>query len=342
MPIDTRYPAWLAQMGWTQSDAVSHNLQTGYQLGQRNRELAMREREAVAMLEFRGSQLRSMDAYRQTQINTQLMKQKQMEAEQTDAALVTEWMQDPRQPAPTGLRTPKGLKAVADVQKAFAATEVGNHFAAVTKSYTDKIKDLDATSTLRVQQLLDASEGKITPEIATLIDTETARIKGSMAGTEILNEMGEPLAQGGTGKPTFIRSLKTGALHKLPTEWSGEAIPLTDVDNNVIGYGVRNASGGITQLRQEKAVSTTITPERRAAMNLEFKTVQSWWDGLDSKQKAKPENQAELKRKIAEVEGKYSATPAAAPMNDDFQKTYDALPSGARYTAPDGTLRTKR
>lgn len=335
--IDTRFPAWMAQKNWATSNSVSHDLQTGYQLGQRNREFE-------AMQEFRASQLRSQDAYRQTQINTQLMRQQQIEAEQTDAALVTKWMQDPRQPPPTGLRTPKGLSAVAQVQKIFAATETGNHFTAVQKGYTDKIKDLDAVSTLRVQQLLEGSEGKITPEIAALIDTETARIKTATADIQILDEMGEPFVKGGENKPVFLRSTKTGALHKLPTEWTGEAIPLTDVDNNVIGYGVRNASGGITQLRQEKAATTTLPPEKRAAMNLEFKTVQLWWDGLDKREKAKPENQALLRQKISEVEGKYTMQPAAPPAvaPSDFQQKYDAIPSGSTYTAPDGTIRTKR
>lgn len=338
--IDTRMPQWMIEKNFSSPrDSVSHDLQTGYQLGQRNREMELRE-------QYQQSQLRSLEAYRETQINSLLMRQQQMQYEQEDAAAVTAWMRDPSQPPPAGLKTPKAIASVAAVQKTYAATQRQGIFGAVQKSYNDQLKNLDAMGLLKVQQALSQTEGVITPEIATIIDAEQARLKLSSQDIQVLDEMGEPYVKGGENKPAFLRSTKTGALHKLPQDWSGEAIPLTDVDNNVIGYGVRNASGGITQLRPEKTATTTLPPEKRAAMNLEFKTVQSWWDGLDSRQKAKPENQTELKRRIANVEDKYStapATPAATPVApNDFQQKYDALPSGSTYTAPDGTIRTKR
>lgn len=300
--IDTRFPAWMAQKNWATSNSVSHDLQTGYQLGQRNKEFE-------ALQEFRASQLRSQDAYRQTQINTQLMRQHQFEAEQTDAALVTEWMKDPRQPPPTGLRTPKGLQAVAQVQKVFAASETGNHFTAVQKGYTDKIKELPAVATLQVQQLLDASDGRITPEIAALIDAETAKLKATTADLQVLDEMGQPFVKGGDNKPAFIRS-GTGALHRVPQDWDGQAEPLTDIEGNVIGYGIRTGSGNIRVLPTQKPTEQTLTAPQKAAMNSEFKTINQWWADLDSTKRAKPENQAELQRRLKAVQDKYSVSPA--------------------------------
>lgn len=305
--IDTRLPAWMVQKNFTApSDSVSRDLQTGYQLGQRNREMELRE-------QYQASQLRSLEAYRQTQINSLLMRQSQIEAEQTDAAIVTEWMKDPRQPPPTGLRTPKGLQAVAQVQKVFAATETGNHFTAVQKGYTDKIKDLPAVATLQVQQLLESSDGKITPEIATLIDAETAKVKSTMADLQVLDELGQPFVKGGDTKPAFIRSA-TGALHRLPQDWSetNPVVPL-EIDGKVVGYGIRNASGGITQLREQKTEQSLSAPEK-AAMASEFKIVNQWWSDLDSRERKKPEVQAELQRRIKALQDKYTpGAPTASP-----------------------------
>lgn len=226
----------------------------------------------------------------------------------------------------------------------FAESEIGSAKTAAQKGYSDKIKELDAMGILRVTNEIDANDGKITPEVATMIDTETARIKGSMADIRVLDEMGEPFTKGGERKPMFLQSLKTGALHKLPAEWSGDAVPLTDVEGNVLGYGVRNASGGITQLRQQAAATDKPMPaERRAAMNTKMRSVDQWWKDLNVRDRSKPEAQQELNRRIKAVEDEFSSQPepaTAAPS--DFQNTYDALPSGSRYTAPDGTLRTKR
>lgn len=343
MPIDTRMPDWMVDKG-PFNNSVSHDLQTGFQLGQRNRQLEQQQRESEALQQFRASQLRSQEAYRQTAINTQLMRQQQIEAEQTDAALVTKWMQDPRQPPPTGLRTPKGLSAVKQVQDIYANTEVGNARSAAQKGYADQIKGLDAMGILRVTTAMDEANGAITPQVATLIDTEVARMQATTADLQVIDEMGQLYLKGGENKPAYIRSVNSPSLHRLPQDWSAETnpvVPLKDDDGNVLGYGVRNASGGITQLRQEKSATTTLPPEKRAAMNLEFKTVQSWWDGLDKREKAKPENQALLRQKISEVEGKYTMQPAPAVPND-FQQKYDAIPSGITYTAPDGSIRTKR
>lgn len=303
MAIDTRMPEWMVRKNFLSGDGgASRDIQFGMQMGQRNREFA-------AAQELRASVLRSQEAYKQTQINTMLMRQKQMEAEQTDAALVTEWMKDPRQPPPSGLRTPKGLQAVTQVQKAFDETEIGSKFAAVRKAYTDKIKDLDAVAALKVQQLLNVNQGEITPEIAAIIDTETARVQGTTADIQVLDEMGEPFVKGGENKPAFLRSLKTGALHKLPQDWSEQnpVVPL-EIDGKVIGYGIRNASGGITQLREQKSDEPVLSPAQRGTMNAEFGVVKQWWDDLDIKERRKPEMQAEMKRRLKEVENRFSTT----------------------------------
>lgn len=167
-----------------------------------------------------------------------------------------------------------------------------------------------------------------------------------MADIQVLNEMGEPFVKGGDSRPAYLRSAKTGALHKLPQDWTEQnpVVPLKDDEGNILGYGVRNASGGITQLRQQKADEPTLSVAQKAAMNSEFKTINQWWADLDIKQRAKPENQAELQRRLKAVQDKYTPANAPAPVAapSDFQQKYDALPSGATYTAPDGSIRTKR
>ncbi len=301
--IDTRFP-WMAQQRWMQSDSVSRDLQTGYQLGQRNREMELRE-------QYQAAQQRSLEAYHQTQMNSLVMRQQQMADEHEDSAKVTEWMQDPRQPPPSGLKTPKAMTAVAAVQKAYATTERGSQVMAVQKSYNDKIKGLDAMGTLRVQQLLDASDGTITPEIATLIDAEQARLQTTSADIQVLDEMGQPFVKGGETKPAFLRSTKTGALHRLPQDWTSDnpVIPLKDEEDNILGYGVRNASGGITQLREHKEPSVTMPPERRSAMNQKMKNVDTWWKDLPVKEREKPEKQKELARRIQEVQNEFATQP---------------------------------
>lgn len=304
--IDTRLP-WLAQRDWTANNSVSHDLQTGYQLGQRNREMELRE-------QYQASQLRSLEAYRQTQINSLLMRQSQMEAEQTDAALVTEWMRDPSQPPPAGLKTPKGIASVAAVQKTHAATQRQGIFGAVQKSYNDQLKDLDAMGLLKVQQALSETEGVITPAIATIIDTEKARIQTSSANLRVLDDQGQPFEQGGTTKPAFIQT-PGGALHRLPQDYTTDnpVVPL-EIDGKIVGYGIRNASGGITQLREQKTEQSLSAPER-AAMASEFKIVNQWWSDLDSRERKKPEVQAELQRRIKALQDKYTpGAPTASPV----------------------------
>lgn len=337
MPIDTRMPQWMIDRSFSApNNGVTQSLIAGAQI-------AAQQEQAAAAREYRASQIRSLDAYRRTQINTQLMKQHQIEAEQTDAALVTEWMNDPRKPVPQGIQTPKGMKAVADMQRVLLQNERNSLFGAVQKGYSDKLKDLDAMGLLKVQQALGETKGVITPAIATMIDAETVRISGTMADLQVLDETGELFVKGGDNRPAFIRSTKTGALHRLPQDWTDQnpVVPLKDADDNILGYGVRNASGGITQLRQQKVTEPTLSVPEKAAMNSEFKTINQWWADMDTKQRSKPENQAELQKRIKGVQDKYTVAPSTAAPSD-FQQKYDTLPSGSTYTAPDGTIRTKR
>lgn len=64
--IDTRFPAWMAQKNWATSDNVSRDLQTGYQLGQRNREMEIRrEQENRQLLMQEAAQKLKTDMMRQ-------------------------------------------------------------------------------------------------------------------------------------------------------------------------------------------------------------------------------------------------------------------------------------
>lgn len=307
-------PQWMIERNFAHSDSVSRDLQTGYQLGQRNREMELRE-------QYQQSQLRSLEAYRQTQINSLLMRQQQMQYEQEDAAAVTAWMRDPSQPPPAGLKTPKALTAVTAVQKVYAATQRQGIFGAVQKSYNDQLKDLDAMGLLKVQQALDESGGVITPAIATIIDAEKARLQMSSADIQVLDETGQPFVRGGEAKPAFLRSTKTGALHRLPQDWTeaNPVVPLKDDEGNVLGYGIRNASGGITQLRRQANTEPTLSAPEKKAMDAEFRVVNSWWEDLDTKQRRDPKNQAELQRRIKSVQDKYTpgATNTPAPVETD-------------------------
>lgn len=310
MAIDTRMPEWMARKNFLSGDAgVSRDIQSGMQIGLQQQQLHQRNREFAAAQEMRVSQLRSIEAYREAQINTLLMKQRQIEAESTDTAKITAWMRDPRQPPPTDLQTPKGLRAVKDVQDAFATTEIGNAQAAARKGYADKIKDLDAMGTLRVTSEMDKANGQITPEVATLIDAETLRIKGSMANVRVLDEFGELYVKGSDRKPAYLQNPTSGALHKLPNDYSEQnpVIPL-EVDGKVIGYGVRNASGGITQLREQKVDEPVLSPAQRQTMNAEFGVVKKWWDDLKIDERRKPEMQAEMKKRLKEVQDRYATT----------------------------------
>lgn len=311
MPIDTRMPEWMIRKNLFSDDkGIVQDLQRGMQIQQNQQQINQREREFQAAQELRTSQLRSLVATREAQINTQLMRQKQLEAEATDAAIVSAWMRDPRQPPPEGLQTPKGLKAVKDVQTVFAQSEIGSKFAAADKAFADQIKDLDAMGALRVRDAMDASNGRITPEIAHLIDLERARMQGASADIQILDETGEAFVKGSDRKPAFLRSTRTGALHRLPQDWSDQnpVVPLKDEQDKIIGYGVRNASGGITQLREQKSDEPTLTPAQRQTMNAEFGVVKQWWDDLSINDRRKPEMQAEMKKRLKEVENRYSTT----------------------------------
>lgn len=316
--IDPTVPAWLARRAVFGDDSVSRDLQAGFQMGQQMQENQLRREQFGAQQDYREQQLQSLMAYRESQMAATEARQKLAADEVADATLISQWMMNPRQPPPAGLKTPKGLRTVAEIQKGYSDTEIGSKFAAANKAFADKIKELDATGALRVQEALDKTEGKITSDVATLIDNETVRIKSTMADTRVLDEQGQPYVEG-SGKAAFLQSLKTGSLHKLPPDWSGgmQLIPLRDEDGSVKGYGVPNSSGGITQLRETKPPAESVMdPVTKAAMSAEFKALQSWRESLPPNPKGKDgkplDVEAEYQRRLKALEEKYRVTPTPA------------------------------
>lgn len=332
MALNLQVPAWLQERTGPFDQAPTQQFALGVQLAQQiqnNR----------AQQEYRRAQLESLNSYREAQVNQLLARQKFANDELGDASLISQWMMDPRQPPPTGLKTPKGIKTVADVQRAYADTEIGSKFAAANKAFADKIKDLDAAGALRVRDALEKAGGSITPDVATLIDSEAARIKSTLADTRVLDEQGQPFVDGGTGRPTFIQSLKTGSLHKLPPDWSRgmQLIPLRDDQGTIKGYGVPNSSGGITQLREAKPPSAIMDPVTKAAMQAEFKALQTWRDNQSPTardSKGKPVDvDAEYQRRLKALEDKYRTlneptvpvVPTVTPTNTPSILRYDPV-----------------
>lgn len=324
MPIDVNIP-WAQTQHWY-DESVSRDLNTGFQMAQQIEQ--RRERN-----DYMRSQLALTFLQRTSQLKQAELREQRARDELSDSALISDWMKNPNNPPPDGIRTPRGLQIIAQQQSASARIERNSIFGAVQKGYNDKLKTLDATGLLKVQQLLNVNQGEITPEIAQVIDAETTRMQGTMADIQVLDEMGEPFVKGGENKPAFLRSTKTGALHKLPQDWTenNPVVPLKDDEGNILGYGVRNSSGGITQLRQQKADEPTLTAPQKAAMNSEFKTINQWWSDLDIKQRAKPENQADLQRRLKAVQDKYSTSPATPSANSSVRM---------RVRAPDGKIGT--
>lgn len=121
----------------------------------------------------------------------------------------------------------------------------------------------------------------------------------------------------------YLRNLSTGGLHPVPRNFSGNTpvLPLVDETGKVLGYGIPNSRGGITQLRSSegKRHPLQLTLDRAEA-ELAAARVSAKYKVPSLEAKV-----AALKRKIAEDQGQAVApsTPSTNTLRyDPATKTF--------------------
>jgi hypothetical protein len=113
-------------------------------------------------------------------------------------------------------------------------------------TFNEQVSKLDGFGIASVRSVGDWMKDGIQPAHYQKLGLEQTRVRDEALkakyGTEVIEVDGQK----------YIRNRSTGALHAVPKDWSegAPAVPIVDDDGNVLGYGLQNSRGGITQLRQ--------------------------------------------------------------------------------------------
>lgn len=243
--LDTRMPEWLqerAASSWRGDPSVARDIQAGFQLGAQmaaeKRRFALQATQAVVENKWRDAQTTSM-----------LLQNAERAAEAEDMQFIQlaqrEYTRGNREVEPA-LKSVQGHRLWATWKARFDAEQSDTfEYADFLKAYSA----LDGYGKSAVRAMGEIKRGQIFPEHYQILGNEQTRMREDLLksryGTETIEVDGQK----------YIRNRSTGGLHAVPKDWSegAPAVPIIDDDGNVLGYGLQNSRGGITQLRQPGA-----------------------------------------------------------------------------------------
>lgn len=243
--INAEMPVWLqerAAASWRGDPSVGQTMMQGFQLGAQQaaekRRFALQATQAVVENKWREAQTTSM-----------LLQNAERAAEAEDMQFIQlaqrEYTHGNREIEP-GLKSVQGHRTWATWKARFDAEQSDTfEYADFLKSYSA----LDGYGKSAVRAMGAIERGAILPEHYQILGNEQTRMREDALklryGTETIEVDGQK----------YIRNRSTGGLHAVPKDWSegAPAVPIVDDDGTVLGYGLQNSRGGITQLRQPGA-----------------------------------------------------------------------------------------
>jgi hypothetical protein len=235
--LNTAMPQWLQERAvapWRGDPSVSHDIQAGAAIAQRNRQLAIQQTTALV-------ENRQRDAHTTSLLLSNAEKAAEAEDMQWIQLAQRDYTHGNKEIEPA-LKSVQGQRLWATWKARFDAEQSDTfEYADFLKSYSA----LDGYGKAAVRAIGDLNKGDIKPEHYQILGNEQARIRDdalkSRYGTTTIEVDGVK----------YLRTA-TGALHAVPKDWSegAPAVPIVDDDGNVLGYGLQNSRGGITQLRQ--------------------------------------------------------------------------------------------